>query len=787
MSWGLLRRNERAARQHRGHHRAGFGRRVRLETLEDRCLLSITLSAPASWTYGEQSTVSAAVVDTPPPPDGTQVTLVNVDPSGNATPILLRSGAPDVAGTVAGTASLDVTGLNAGSYDLAAQFTDAAGNVETSTAVPVTVGQAALVISAVTDSKTYDGTVVSSQTPTGTGLNTAAGDTVTGLSQAFASPDVLGPDGSTLQVTPGYTVNDGNNGLNYSVSTTTAAGTIAAADTTVSLASSDPAPVYGEPLTITATVAPAPPGGGTPTGSVVFTVDGNRGQSVAIVEPLINGVATLPIPAPGSPGADGWSATAVTQGLRVGTHTITAVYQSDTADFNSGASASLSLTVAQATTSTTLTSSVDGSTNPTPYGHPILFTATITVTPPGGGIPGGWVIFEDASNDNAVLGKAHVMPDVPVMPVAGGAQPASPVADTGVAYLCVSNLSVGTHTIVAYYQGNPDYLPSTSPPDTVTIGQMASATLLCSSQPVAPQDVAVTFTAAVMPAFFASSTGMGNTPFANAAGVGTAFGPGQPVGPPVPRYQPPTGAVQFYCSPAGTCLIRLLGTPVTLNGQGVATLTVDAPPSTTPGDPALTLPVGTSIITATYIPDATSPYAGSNSNPIKQVIIGAGVTPTQTTIAPQFQQVQVNTSLSFAITVQPGGTALDGDTVTIVDMGTPLASGIASTTTGTTLGTAILKNGAATFTLSAGFPTPGLHLIDAVFAGNGNFAPSVGQAVVNVVPVPSPVPPGTTPPTGSGGNTSSGSGQQSGQSADLTDQALQAILATPLVTSQVSS
>ena len=36
-----------------------------------------------------------------------------------------------VAGTVGGTALLDVTGLNVGSYSFVAEFTDAAGNVET--------------------------------------------------------------------------------------------------------------------------------------------------------------------------------------------------------------------------------------------------------------------------------------------------------------------------------------------------------------------------------------------------------------------------------------------------------------------------------------------------------------------------------------------------------------------------------------------------------------------------------------------------------------------------------
>ena len=47
------------------------------------------------------------------------------------------------------------------------------------------------------------------------------GDTVTGLSQAFASKNVLGANGSTLAVT-GYTVNDGNGGNDYTVTLTRA-------------------------------------------------------------------------------------------------------------------------------------------------------------------------------------------------------------------------------------------------------------------------------------------------------------------------------------------------------------------------------------------------------------------------------------------------------------------------------------------------------------------------------------------------------------------------------------
>jgi hypothetical protein len=50
-------------------------------------------------------------------------------------------------------------------------------------------------------------------------------DTVTGRTQAFQSKNVLGAGGSTLVVS-GYTVNDGNSGGNYDVTTHTATGTI---------------------------------------------------------------------------------------------------------------------------------------------------------------------------------------------------------------------------------------------------------------------------------------------------------------------------------------------------------------------------------------------------------------------------------------------------------------------------------------------------------------------------------------------------------------------------------
>ena len=73
---------------------------------------------------------------------------------------------------------------------------------------------ASLAIAATSDNKVYDGTTASLKRPTISGL--VSGDTVTGLSQAFQSKNVLGGNGSTLAVTV-YTINDGDGGNDYAV------------------------------------------------------------------------------------------------------------------------------------------------------------------------------------------------------------------------------------------------------------------------------------------------------------------------------------------------------------------------------------------------------------------------------------------------------------------------------------------------------------------------------------------------------------------------------------------
>ena len=96
-----------------------------------------------------------------------------------------------------------------------------------------TITPTALMITATTESKVYDGTTSATATPTVMGLITVGGDTVTGLAEAFSSKHVLGADDSTLSVTS-YTINDGDGGNDYTVTTQSATGTITPAPLIIS-------------------------------------------------------------------------------------------------------------------------------------------------------------------------------------------------------------------------------------------------------------------------------------------------------------------------------------------------------------------------------------------------------------------------------------------------------------------------------------------------------------------------------------------------------------------------
>ncbi|KOG37410.1 hypothetical protein ADK74_36615, partial [Streptomyces decoyicus] len=172
---------------------------------------------------------------------------------------------------------------------------------------------------------------------------------------------------------------------------------------------------FGQAVTVTATVSPVAPGAGTPTGSVAFTIDG--GQPIDV--PL---------------GGSG-QATLVTSALAPGSHDITALYSGDT-DFV-GSSGSDTQTVHQAATTTMVVSSPD----PSAFGQPVTFTASVVPVLPGAGAPTGTVTF-------TLTGP-------------GGGTLTATVDTGGTAEVTTSALKAGSHTVTATYSGDAAFTGST--------------------------------------------------------------------------------------------------------------------------------------------------------------------------------------------------------------------------------------------------------------------------------------------------------------------------------------
>jgi uncharacterized repeat protein (TIGR01451 family) len=180
--------------------------------------------------------------------------------------------------------------------------------------------------------------------------------------------------------------------------------------TTTTLTSSANPAVYGQPVTFTATVSSLY---STPTGTVTFE-DGNTILGTA----ALNGdpVATFTIST-----------------LSLGSHSITAVYSGDSDDLGSTSNA-ISQAVNQDSTTVALTSSV----NPSVYGQPVTFTATVSVVSPGAGTPTGNVDFVDVTTGTD-LGTVAL-------------------SSNGTASITVSNLAAGPQVIKAIYSGDTDDL-----------------------------------------------------------------------------------------------------------------------------------------------------------------------------------------------------------------------------------------------------------------------------------------------------------------------------------------
>src|ERR1019366_44782 len=183
------------------------------------------------------------------------------------------------------------------------------------------------------------------------------------------------------------------------------------AGTTTTLSSSANPSTVGEPVTFTATVAPAGPPA--PTGTVGFTANGTT----------ITGCSAVPL-------SSSRTAACTTAALPAGTNAIVATYSGDAN--SSGSSGSVSQVVNQGASTTTVTSSQ----NPSTFGEPVTLTAT--VAPAGPPAPTGTVNF--TSNGVAISGCTAV-----------------PLGSSLTAVCMTSTLAVGTDAIVATYSGDMNY------------------------------------------------------------------------------------------------------------------------------------------------------------------------------------------------------------------------------------------------------------------------------------------------------------------------------------------
>jgi hypothetical protein len=580
--------------------------------------------------YGQPVTFTATVAVAAPgagTPTGSVQFDVDGTPYGVAVPM---------TGT---TASLTISSLGTGNHDVTATYI---GNDDfapsTSTGLTQGVDMAASAVSVSSSDPTavfgepvrFTATVSAvgpgAGTPTGS-VQFAVDGAPLGDPVQLTGGTATSPATSTLAVGP-HTVSVGYAGdANFSGSTGTLQQGVGQAQTSTTASSDVDPSVFGQPVTFTAQVTPVAPGAGTPDGTVQFYVDG---VPVGMPVTLVGGTAVS------APVSD----------LATGDHAVTASY-SGSDSFVASASAAFTQTVNRAHTATTLVSSA----NPSVFGQPVTFTATVTVVAPGAGSPTGTITFSDGA---MVLATVPVGPDT--------AEQAS---------FTTEDLAVAQHAISAAFSGDGSFEPSTGSIDQ-TVLKAQTATLLTSSANPATSGQSITFSAAVTPV----APGAGN----------------------------PTGTVSFTVNGAP------LGSPAPVV-DGVATSTAFA-----------TLSPGTYQIAAQYSGDGD--FVGSSAT-LDQ---GSG-------------QVVAKGATAMTLTVSPnpatyGGTVTFTAVVSAVAPATGTPSGVVQFYDDDVLLGAVslqkVSTGTATASFAASSLATGAHSVHAVYVGNFNFTGSSQTAALEI-------------------------------------------------------
>ena len=432
---------------------------------QDTTATVVTASANPS-TYGEAVTFTATVGVTglgSGSPTGTVTfkdgasTLGTGLLSGGAATLLTTLQAPVAAHTITAVYSGDSNSLTSTSpnYTESVLATGSASSKTTITSLvnPSASGQPAFFTATVTAGNPANGT------PTGTvvfkdlttGLVLGYGVLSNGTATVTAPSLSVGSHSITALYSGDTTFAPGNHSVVPITQNVIAVGSRTSSTTAIASPSS---PVFGQTVTLSATVTDTGSGGKkTPTGGVSFYDNGTTLLGVGVLSGT-SGVAT---------------ATLSISTLALGGHSITAVYGGDATFYFGNPSTAVTVTVSQVITTTTLTSSA----NPSSFGQSVTFTAGLSSST-GASIPSGETItFTDGG---AVLGTATL--------TAGDK-----------ATFTTSTLAVAGHAIAAVYGGDVDFIASTSPTVTQTVNKATTTTGLVSSANPSSFGQTVTFTA----------------------------------------------------------------------------------------------------------------------------------------------------------------------------------------------------------------------------------------------------------------------------------------------------
>ncbi|MBP7864540.1 MAG: Ig-like domain repeat protein [Acidobacteria bacterium] len=479
-----------------------------------------------------------------------------------------------------------------------------------------------------------------------------------------------------------------------------------------SLAASPNPSVSGQPVSFTATVTAVAPGAGTPSGTVTFLDNGS-----AIGTGSLDGSGTV---------------TFNTSSLAVGTHLVIAQYGGDAA-FDPSPSTPLTQTVQKAGTTTAVTSMP----NPSTYGQPATFTATVTAVAPGAGTPTGTVTFLDGA---ATLGTGTLI--------------------GGVATFSTGALAVGAHTVTARYDGDALFEASTSPVLSQAVNQADTTTGLASAPNPSRYGQSVTFTATVTVNAPGAGTPTGTVTFHDGAttlGTGTLAGGAATfttaalgVGPHTmtavyvgdASFNPSTSTPLTQTVQKADTTTSLgaapnpsrVGQPVTFT----ATVTVNAPGSGAPTGTVTFLEGATTLGTGTLAGGAatlTTAALGVGPHTVTARYDGdAAFNPSTSPAGTQtVQKADTTTGLNAAPNPSVYGQAVTFTaTVAVTAPGAGTPTGTVTFLEGaTTLGTGTLSGGTATFTTPALGVGP--HTVTARYDGDPSFNPSTSAPLAQDV------------------------------------------------------